>query len=91
MAKIEVTWAQFEAPNHCPGVPTDPADPLFGKGCGCGCGCGSCGAPPEGPRGPRASSCMPVPIGQTPNRRCGKSSWASTHWGTGIVTWRLIP
>jgi hypothetical protein len=55
---VQVSWIQFTAPAPAPGVPVDPADPLFGKRCGCG-GCKSHPAHPK----TRKSSRSPIRYG----------------------------
>ena len=52
---VQVSWIEFQAPQHAEGVPTDPEDPLFGKQCGCGCGCSDCGKPPDAPAAIKAT------------------------------------
>jgi RHS repeat-associated protein len=41
--QVEVSWIQFQTPNHCPGVPADPGNPLFGQAGGCDCAVPQCG------------------------------------------------
>jgi hypothetical protein len=54
---IEVSWIQLAIPEHAPGAPINPNDPLFGRNpaCGCGCGCQPAGCPPPAPRAPKAA------------------------------------
>src|SRR4051794_31504208 len=51
---IQVSWAQFEIPEHCPGVPGQGSGPMP-DGCGCGCGCASCSTKPQAPQAGQSS------------------------------------